>query len=247
MSTLATTWSMSIRLMTASCRRWAISSSRSALASRAFDVDAGQDPIDVEMLQEQVQVELVEERVDVDPRQQLLQVDPRHDRLDVDVCDDRLDVDLVDEPLDVDPVDDRSRSSTLDLMIDWTSILSTMPWTSTSLRDLVDVDRVDDSRGDLVGDGLDDLRRPTDQRVQQSLPPTAAALASCHSPLTPVADGRAVACRGDVPGERIRQAVHEDRPARRTPDGSTAMPTSRRSPLPNAVMFIGQPSRGPSG
>ena len=91
------------------------------------------------------------------PGQQLLQVDPVHDGLDVDLVDDRLHVDLVDDRLDVDLVDDRLDVDLVDDRLD-----------VDALDDLVDVEGADDAGGDLVGDGLDDLGRSVEQRVDQS-------------------------------------------------------------------------------
>ena len=96
-----------------------------------------------------------------------LDVDPVDDRLDVDLGDERLHVDPFDHSLDVDLVDDRLDVDALD--------------------DLVDIDGSDHPGRDLAGDGLDDLGRTVDQRVDQSapVPSLATALAPRHGYVIP--------------------------------------------------------------
>ena len=136
----------------------------------------GEQSIDIHSLQEQIQVESVQQFVQVDTYQQVLQIDPIHDRLDVDLVDERLDVDLVDDGLDVYSID---KSFDVDLVDERLDI--------DPPDHLIDVERADNARRDLVGHGLDDVSRPVDERVQQSMAfaPTSTALASGHDRLSP--------------------------------------------------------------
>ena len=134
------------------------------------DVDPGEDAVDVHSLEEQIDVELVEYLVEVDAGEQRLEVDPIDDRVDVDLVDDRLDVHLVDE----------SRRSM--------STLSTIVWTSTRCTTSSRSIAPTTPGAHLVGDRLDDLGRPIEQRVEHppTLPPAATAVGGRHDPVRPL-------------------------------------------------------------
>ena len=109
-------------------------------------VDLGQDQVDhpdehvgVEPDDDACQVDAVEQRVEVDALEHLVEVDPVEDGLEVDPVQDRLHIDPVQDGLHVDP-----------------------------LYDLVDVERRDDARRDLVGDRLHDGAGVVDERADHA-------------------------------------------------------------------------------
>ena len=158
-------------------------------------------------LQQLIEIELVHHRVQVDALEQpcrstrsmtALDVDPLDDHLDVDLVDDRPDVDPVDDRLDVDLVDDRLDVDPLD--------------------DLVDVDGVDDAGRDLVGDGLDDLGRPSTRESSSPAAPVVGGRVGCAprspSPRFPAGAARSCAGRVDAVGGR-REAAKASSGSRR--------------------------------